>query len=301
MADKTLEQLKSLLDGQSYKAFKTRLNEIIDQKVNERVSVIEEQKLEAIRVIKDKLQKKAEAFTAKKTRELESTFQAVLEEAKKSHKDELHQALILMESKLVDHLDRVLEESVNTNTPDSILEEAVKAQHYGKVAKAVASVIEEQNIVIDKSGSNRISELEKALSNLQGKLMEEQNAREHEHTRAETLQRELLLESKTSGLAEDDRKRILGQFRESSYEVIQEHIDKSIELLQESRKQERRGRVANNNTVIGDSSPSMTMGGGKKLIEEEVKNPKASPAPTQVIEEESQIPSVFDTIDNLLP
>lgn len=300
MADKTLEQLKTLLDGGTYKAFKTRLNAIIDRKVNERVAVIEEQKLEAIRVIKDKLQKKAEQFTADKTRELETQFNAVLEESKKQMKDEMVQSLLLMESKLVSHLDRVLEESVNTNTPTDILEEAVKAQHYGKVAKAVASVIEEQNIVIDKSGSSRIQELEQMVSQLNGKLMEEQTARENISNRANSLQRELLLESKTSGLDEDGRKKILGQFRESSYEVIQEQIDKSIELLQESRKQERRGRVANNNTLVGDSAPNMNLSGGKKLIEEEVKNPTATARPP-VLEESVQAPSVFDAIDDLLP
>ena len=301
MADKTLETLKTLLDGETYKAFKTRLNEVIERKVSARVAVIEEQKNEEAKAFKIKIQRKAEDYTAKKTRELETTFNKVLEESKKQQKTELTNALLLMESKLVERLDRVLEESVNVNTPVEILEEAAKARHYGKVANAVAKVIEEQNISVDRSGSARIKQLEQEVSQVQGKLLEEQNARVSAETRSETLQRELLLESKTAGLEEGDRKAILKQFRGSSYETIHDQIDNSIELLQESRKQLRRGRVAQQDTLVGDAPSTASFSGGKKLIEEEVKHSNKAPSARQEQEAVAMESPLFNSIDNLLP
>lgn len=299
MSDKTLDQLKTILDGKTFKAFTTRINEVIDRKVASRVSVIEEQKAEELKTFKNKIQRKAEAYTRKHTLELETSFNRVLEESKKQNKAEMTQALLLLESKLVSHLDQVLEESVNTNTPLEILEEASKARHFGKVAQAVATVIEEQNISIDNSGMKRIQELEQALSQVNGKLLEEQTVRVSAETKANTLQRELLLESKLSGLDATDRKVIVNQFQSASYDQINDSIDKSIELLQESRKQVRRGRVAQNETLVGDTAPTASFSGGKTLIEEEVNRNHRAPAQAQAPQVATN--PMFDSIDHLLP
>ena len=307
MADKTLAQLKTLLGGDTYKAFRARVNDIIELRVKQRTAVIEEQHNVELRATKDKLQRKAEDYTRNHKAKLEATMNKVLQEAKELHHAEMASALLLLESKLVERLDSVLEESVNVSTPREILEEAARASHLGKITNVLATVMEEQAIVVGDSGVRRtIEELEKKVSALGGKLIEEQTSRAAAEQREVQLRKDLLLESKTSELPAADRKRVVALLQESSYEHICDNIDKTIELLQESRKTERRGRAQQQNDVTPpatDVNPGVRMDGGSRLVEEEVKRTVPKDArPPVIIEEQSEVQSpLFNDIDGLLP
>lgn len=300
MADKIIDQLKSILNEDTYNAFKSQINDIINKKVEERVAVIEEQKLNSIRAVKNKLQNKAEQYAMEKIRQMEIQFTSVLEESKKQLEKTTFEKIKEIENKLVSKLDTVLEESVYKNIPKDILEEAVKSKEYTKVTDAVKNIIEEHGLSLDERGYKKIQILEKQISDLKNKLMEEQNARINIENRANTLRKELLLETKTSGLDDDIKRKIIKQFRNASYEIIEEQIDKSIEIIEESMRRVRRGQVVNNNNLIGDSSPNMQLTGGEKIIEEELFSRKEKQKSSNDMDDMNDV-NLFTYIDDLMP
>lgn len=305
---KTLDQLKLILTEEQFSAFAGSIRDLIETRANERVAtLLEEERV----VFKAELQNKAKQWLTLAVEEKEHEFKKLLQEAKEDFDSRLVVEVQAIESRVLQTLDRVIEEEVDTALPADIRQNAARAQVFGEIVHRTTQVMEEglgSGAINPGNYTNRVVEENKQLASeletIRGQLQEAQ-------TRGERLQVKLFIEHKTEHLPDRERDNIRAMFRGMKFQDVKAQIDNTIEVLEESRKANvrRPASVAGSSHNVGDGNPADSGHQDSELLVEEenqrnMKKGKSNSA-AQVVEEHTDVltsgaPNLLSAIDSFL-
>lgn len=266
---KTLDQLKTILTEEQFSAFTTSIHELIEIRADEKVqSLLEEERV----VFKARLQTKAEEWLVLAVEEKEHSFKKLLQEARTDYDSRLVEEVKAIEARVINSMDRLLEEEVDTALPNDIRMNAAKAQVYGEIVNRTIGVLEEQAIAINPNNAYyKIIEENKQLNSELSLVKDRVSSLASDKNR---LQTRLFIEHKTSHLPDREREQVTALYKGVRLEDVKARIEDTIEILEESRRSAVRRPVrVTGRDHQGDIHPGVSPKNqdAEELLEEETK------------------------------
>ena len=304
---KTLDQLKTILTEEQFEAFAGSVRDLVETRAQERVGVLLEEERQ---VFKAQLQSKAEEWLTLAMEEKEHEFKKLLEEARGEYDTRLVEEVKAIESRVLQTIDRVIEEEVDTALPSDIRNNAARAQVYGEIVQRTTSVLEESLGSGAINPSNHTAKIVEENKQLQSELLAMRGQLESATATGERLRVKLFIEHKTEHLPERERANIRAMYSGMSLKDVKAQIDNTFEVLEESRKASvRRPASVAGSDHDGDGDPAASGHQDSEVLveEERQRNRKIGQhqAAAQVVEEQTDVlttgaPNLLSAIDHLL-
>jgi hypothetical protein len=202
--------------------------------------VLQEADLNEIKkAIEDKIieeaSKMADLMVEEKVNELEKLSEEYVEQRIAEEKVKLEESkkadLELMESNLVENLDKFLDSEISNNISDEMLTKIAVNETLAPVVDGIRKVFEENHISLDSEGAVVIKEATEKLAMLESdnsKLIAEKMEL---NDKVALFEKAELLDSKVEGLSEDQQKRVFMMFESATISDINNKIDSFIDLV----------------------------------------------------------------------
>lgn len=175
----------------------------------------------------EKIQEMAEGYVAKEIDEKVSEIRTQLEE-------EYSEKVQSLEENVVDKLDKFLDLEISSKISDELLESVAINETYAPLIKGIQSLFESQFVALDSEGSRIVESAKKDVSTLKTKLNEALSDKITLSRKIEKLQTGLLISTKTEGLTESQKERVLVMLEGKEFEEVSAKIDTVVDIITES-------------------------------------------------------------------
>lgn len=275
-----IKDLEGILTPEQANAFSAKIDLLVEEKAEERANaILEEERVE----MKAKLAKSAEEFVGVEVKKARDEFDSLLQEEKKNFETRLVEEIKVLEEKLIPTLDKVLEEQVNTVLPNDVQEKLALFEIYQPIIVGSQKLFEEHLAPLTADADAQISKLKNDVIQLNEELEVTINESESRSLELEKTKKLLLLEEKGVNLTESQKSRAFELFEESTFDMMKERIDSTVQMLEEQNG--FHVSDPHNENKDSDMNPNATIeDGGEdgKILEEEKKAISNVWKPTEV-------------------
>lgn len=217
---KITDKIKENLTPEDLKVFEEAVDNMVKEKVDERVSLREEE-------MKAQYDKIAEEYVAK-------TVAEELEKEKAKIVESYDAKLNTLEKKIVTKLDAFMEHVISEQISDEAIEKIAMNEALLPVVDGVKKVFAANHIEINSDGEKVVKEATQKAEELEGQLSEQIAKNLELEERLENTASYLLIAEKTSGLTESQKQRVVKMFKGKNFEEVKEKIDTFVEMVKES-------------------------------------------------------------------
>jgi len=260
------EKIAGVLTPEHQAIFESAVETLVEEKVAERLVESEE-------ALKVKYAEMSEGYVteqvATKTEELKVTLA-----------EEYSSKLVKLEERLRLSLNTFLERVVAENISDSIIEKMAINEVAHPLVTKIQGLFKESCIAIDPNHQKKIDEAEAKVAKYETMLTEALAGKIDSENRIEKLAVFLTISEKTQGFLPSQKKLVVEEFKNSSFEDVDAKIDTFVKLIKES---EENKFVGLKKTTPEGFKPS------KKTIVEMVTTDDAVPAKKTIVEKEEVV------------
>lgn len=226
-ADLIVEEVKAELENLAEEFTKQE----VEKAVAEKTAALEEEYQTKSELFKEtaieKIQEMAEGYVAKEVEEKVSELKAQLEE-------EYAEKVQSLEENVVDKLDKFLDLEISSKISDELLESVAINETYAPLIKGIQHLFESQFVALDSEGSQIVESATYEAKTLKTKLNEAHAEKIALAEKVEKLQTGLLIATKTEGLTESQKERVLVMLEGKGFEEVSEKIDTVVDIITES-------------------------------------------------------------------
>lgn len=226
-ADLIVEEVKAELENLAEEFTKQE----VEKAVAEKTAALEEEYQTKSELFKEtaieKIQEMAEGYVAKEVEEKVSELKAQLEE-------EYAEKVQSLEENVVDKLDKFLDIEISSKISDELLESVAINETYAPLIKGIQHLFESQFVALDSEGSQIVESATSEAKTLKTKLNESLSEKIALAEKVEKLQTGLLIATKTEGLTESQKERVLVMLEGKGFEEVSEKIDTVVDIITES-------------------------------------------------------------------
>jgi vacuolar-type H+-ATPase subunit H len=226
-ADLIVEEVKAELENLAEEFTKQE----VEKAVAEKTAALEEEYQTKSELFKEtaieKIQEMAEGYVAKEVEEKVSELKAQLEE-------EYAEKVQSLEENVVDKLDKFLDLEISSKISDELLESVAINETYAPLIKGIQHLFESQFVALDSEGSQIVESATSEVKTLKTKLNESLSEKIALAEKVEKLQTGLLIATKTEGLTESQKERVLVMLEGKGFEEVSEKIDTVVDIITES-------------------------------------------------------------------
>ena len=194
---------------------KVVLSEDAKKKISATVFAVKKEKDATIASLKSILAEAAEEIKALRTTRLA--------EAKKE--------IALFESKLIDKMSHYLDSEMKVLIPQNLVEAQAKLEVLEPLVESIKDTFTKNGIQIDNKGFGLLKQAKNEIISLTGKLNKAVAQKIELTESTEKLLGRYLLNDKTNGLTETQKKKVFSIFENSSYEEIDEKFNAVRDLV----------------------------------------------------------------------
>lgn len=226
-ADLIVEEVKAELENLAEEFTKQE----VEKAVAEKTAALEEEYQTKSELFKEtaieKIQEMAEGYVAKEVEEKISEIRSQLEE-------EFAEKAQTLEENVVDKLDKFLDLEISSKISDELLESVAINETYAPLIKGIQHLFESQFVALDSEGSQIVESATSEAKTLKTKLNESLSEKIALADKVEKLQTGLLIATKTEGLTESQKERVLVMLEGKGFEEVSEKIDTVVDIITES-------------------------------------------------------------------
>ncbi len=226
-ADLIVEEVKAELENLAEEFTKQE----VEKAVAEKTAALEEEYQTKSELFKEtaieKIQEMAEGYVAKEVEEKVSEIRSQLEE-------EFAEKAQTLEENVVDKLDKFLDLEISSKISDELLESVAINETYAPLIKGIQHLFESQFVALDSEGSQIVESATSEAKTLKTKLNESLSEKIALADKVEKLQTGLLIATKTEGLTESQKERVLVMLEGKGFEEVSEKIDTVVDIITES-------------------------------------------------------------------
>lgn len=226
-ADLIVEEVKAELETLAEEFTKQE----VEKFVAEKTAALEEEYQTKSELFKEtaieKIQEMAEGYVAKEVEEKVSEIRTQLEE-------EYAEKVQSLEENVVDKLDKFLDLEISSKISDELLESVAINETYAPLVKGIQHLFESQFVALDSEGSQIVESATSEAKTLKTKLNESLSEKIALAEKVEKLQTGLLIATKTEGLTESQKERVLVMLEGKGFDEVSEKIDTVVDIITES-------------------------------------------------------------------
>lgn len=226
-ADLIVEEVKAELETLAEEYTKQE----VEKAISEKTAALEEEYQTKSELFKEtaieKIQEMAEGYVAKEVEEKVASIKSTLEE-------EYAEKVQSLEENVVDKLDKFLDLEISSKISDELLESVAINETYAPLIKGIQHLFESQFVALDSEGSQIVESATSEAKTLKTKLNEAHAEKIALAEKVEQLQTGLLIATKTEGLTESQKERVLVMLEGKGFEEVSGKIDTVVDIITES-------------------------------------------------------------------
>lgn len=250
---KIFETLKTVLTEEQLTDFQKDVQNVVNEAVakkTEELSAISEEYVNKVIAEKEaELKANYEKRLEEKTSELEAERDGRIEELTEDYKNEIEEDLIAEgvvtkkkfeefrddfmknEERMVDALNKFLDERIADKIPNKLIKESVVSQELMGLVDGIKMLFEEHYSGIDATaGIKKIRQENKELKEAYERLIREKAELSQQ---AETAATKLLITEKTRDLSEKQAKKVMTYFEGRDFDFVNDRIDEFVTLTED--------------------------------------------------------------------
>jgi len=175
----------------------------------------------------EKIQEMAEGYVAKEVEEKVSEIKTQLEE-------EYSEKIQSLEENVVDKLDKFLDLEITSKISDELLESVAINETYAPIIVGIQSLFESKFVSLDSEGKSIVESAKSEAETLKTKLNETMSEKITMAEKIEKLQTGLLIATKTEGLTESQKDRVMVMLEGKGFDEVSSKIDTVVDIITES-------------------------------------------------------------------
>jgi uncharacterized protein YsxB (DUF464 family) len=175
----------------------------------------------------EKIQEMAEGYVAKEVEEKVSEIKTQLEE-------EYSEKIQSLEENVVDKLDKFLDLEITSKISDELLESVAINETYAPIIAGIQSLFESKFVSLDSEGTAIVESAKSEAETLKTKLNETMSEKIAMAEKIEKLQTGLLIATKTEGLTESQKDRVMVMLEGKGFDEVSSKIDTVVDIITES-------------------------------------------------------------------
>lgn len=175
----------------------------------------------------EKIQEMAEGYVAKEVEEKVSEIKTQLEE-------EYSEKIQSLEENVVDKLDKFLDLEITSKISDELLESVAINETYAPIIAGIQSLFESKFVSLDSEGKSIVESAKSEAETLKTKLNETMSEKIAMAEKIEKLQTGLLIATKTEGLTESQKDRVMVMLEGKGFDEVSSKIDTVVDIITES-------------------------------------------------------------------
>jgi hypothetical protein len=138
-----------------------------------------------------------------------------------------------IETKVVTHLDTILEDSVSANFSTQEINKIAMVEIYEPVINGIRGLFQDHAKPLDETGLKQVDQLQERVRTLEDAVNAGAREKHRLSRELESAQKSLLFEQKTSHLPESQRAALSKMFQDADLGFCRDHIEQQVELLED--------------------------------------------------------------------
>lgn len=252
LTESDLQVLESAIDQKIAEGVKVKL----DESVNERVTLIEEE-------LKKKYEKIADKYVTEEVEKRVTEEKAKLVESYDEKLDNL-------ETKVVSKLDAFFEQVISEQISDSVIEKLAINEALQPIVEGIKKVYVENFVELGSDSSKKLAEKDEQIVKLQKQVSESIEKLMESEKRLEQTATYLLISEKTEGMLDSEKKRVLTMFKDKSFKEVEGKIDTFVTIIKESAKPIVGKKIVEKKKILDESIDSNDHVDAKKFEKKKV-------------------------------
>lgn len=257
-----LEKFKERLSAEDYVQIEESIVSLIEEKAKERAALIAEDVKTQLEVLAEQFTKQeVERIVAEKTTELEESYVSKtelfketaierlqelaegfvakevsdkVEEIRTKLDEEFSEKVQALEENVVDKLDKFLDLEISSKISDELLESVAINEAYAPLVAGIRDLFESKFVALDSEGTKIVAESKSEAETLKTKLNESMSKNIELVKKVESLQTGLLIATKSEGLTESQKNRVVVMLEGKSFDEVAAKIDTVIDIIAET-------------------------------------------------------------------
>lgn len=210
---KVLEKLKDVLNEEDLKKFEEAINKMVSEQVDKRVKYESKLKIDELNEMSKKY---VDAEVEKKCKSLE---------------EEKKEELKIFESKMLDTLDKFLENEIEDNISDELINKIAINETCLPIIESIKEIFESKHVNIDSDGHGLLKDAKAEIEELQEKNNKLVESKIEISTEKDKFESQLIINEKCEGLSDVQIEEVKKMFINEGLIAINSKIDDFIEIV----------------------------------------------------------------------
>ena len=253
MSKKITDKIKEILTPEDLKIFEGAMEQMVSERVEGKVSLIEEE-------LKNKYDTIAEEYVEKQVAEKLETEKAELVESYDAKLNNL-------EKKIVSKLDSFIEHVIKEQISDEAINAIAINEVTSPIVDGIKKVFSENYVQLDENTEGVIKESESKIKDLEEKYSAEINKNLQLEERLEKTAIYLIISEKTEGLVPSQKQRVVNMFKDKPFSEVESKIDDFVAIVKEAKKAPKKDEKKDEKKNESVSTPDSVIAEGDHIDE----------------------------------